>query len=206
MSQTNEDIENIKDRLKKAIVERSYKENHTEMFTLASGKKSPYYFDLKQTLLHPACLKDAAMGLYHLMNKALPAMPRAVGGLTMGADPLVYTLSSLSFEILSNEAGFNEADIIFPFIVRKQVKDHGSKKRIEGLVSQVDHSASVVLIDDVITTGKSTLEAALAIREAGYNPQYAFCVVDRMEGGKENLAQAGISLLSLFDLTDFKNA
>jgi len=190
------DIEEIRKQLKAVIVERSYKENHTEMFTLASGKKSPYYFDLKQTLLHPRYLKLASAGLFYLMSKHLEKLPAAAGGLTMGADPLVYTICSMSLETGS---------VIYPFVVRKQVKDHGSKKRIEGLINEVPKDAPVVLIDDVITTGNSTIEALRALEEAGYKPRAAFCVVDRMEGGRENLKAAGVELYSLLDLTDFSS-
>lgn len=187
-------IEEIRQKLKKAIIERSYKENHVEMFTLASGKKSPYYFDLKQTLLHPVYLKLAAQGLSYLMTARLEKMPAAIGGLTMGADPLVYSICNMSAE--SNH-------VIFPFVVRKQVKDHGSKKRIEGLTGEVSKDAQVALIDDVVTTGNSTIEALRAIQEAGFKPRTAFCIVDRMEGGRENLKQAGVELYSLLDLNDF---
>ncbi|MDH4261891.1 MAG: orotate phosphoribosyltransferase [Spirochaetia bacterium] len=189
-------INEIRQKLKQVIIQRSYKENHEEMFTLASGKKSPYYFDLKQTLLHPEYLKLAALGLYNLMTKQFEKMPSAIGGLTMGADPLVYSICNLSLE---------SGSIIYPFVVRKQVKDHGSKKRIEGLVGEVPKEAKVVLIDDVITTGNSTIEALRAIEEAGYKPTSAFCIVDRMEGGKENLKKAGVDLYSLLDLNDFSS-
>ncbi|MDH4198825.1 MAG: orotate phosphoribosyltransferase [Spirochaetia bacterium] len=184
----------IRKNLKNIIVSRSYRENHREMYTLASGKKSPYYFDLKQTLLHPQFLTEAAEALFYLMLKNLRQMPAAIGGLTMGADPLIYAISILSLE---------SGTLIYPFVIRKEAKDHGSKKRIEGLVSEVNTAASIVLIDDVITTGRSTIKALLALKETGYQPTDAFCVVDRLEGGRENLAQAGIRLHSLFDLNDF---
>jgi len=192
-----DEIEKIRQELKTVIISRSYKENHSEMFTLASGKKSPYYFDLKQTLLHPAYLKLAARGLYFLMLQNLETMPSAVGGLTMGADPLVYSVCSMSID--SNA-------LIYPFIVRKQVKDHGSKKRIEGLIQEVPHDAVFAMIDDVITTGNSTIEALRAIQEAGFKPAWAFCVVDRMEGGEANLENAGLKLFSLLNLEDFKKS
>jgi orotate phosphoribosyltransferase len=189
-------IDEIRAKLKAVIIERSYKENHNEMFTLASGKKSPYYFDLKQTLLHPEYLILASQGLYYLISKHLEKLPAAIGGLTMGADPLVYSICAMSIE---------SGSIIYPFVVRKQTKDHGSKKRIEGLIHEVDKNAQVALIDDVITTGNSTIEALRAIEEAGFKPTSAFCVVDRLEGGRENLKQAGVELYSLLDLNDFSN-
>jgi orotate phosphoribosyltransferase len=196
MNDLNNQLEIARNILKARIIEKSYKENHEEMFLLASGKKSPYYFDLKQTLLHPDYLKAAARGLMYLMVKSTGKLPKAAGGLTMGADPLVYTISVLSSEFKNT---------IYPFVIRKQVKDHGSKKRLEGLTSEVSFNDHVVLIDDVITTGKSTIEALDVLLDFGFNPQYAFCILDREEGGRENLKNRGVELVSLFNLSDFRN-
>ena len=195
MEQRTEELDNLRKILKQTIIQ-NLQENHREMFALASGKKSPYYFDLKATLLHPLNLKIASRALMLLMMKEAGKLPDAVGGLTMGADPLVYTISVLSGDLDKT---------IYPLIVRKQTKDHGSKKRIEGLVGEIGKDANVILIDDVITTGKSTIEALNVIREAGFNPVQAFCVVDRMEGGRENLANTGVTLFSLFNLNDFSS-
>jgi len=190
----NEKIATIKQNLRPIISERSYRENHQELFTLASGKKSPYYFDLKQTLMDPLYLKMAAKGLHLLMQQKLSYLPKAAGGLTMGADPLVYTVSLLST---------HEESVVYPLVVRKATKDHGSKKRIEGRLSQIQPEDRVVLIDDVITTGGSTLQAYEVLKEAGLKIDAAFCVLDRKEGGAENFASHGINLYPLFELEDF---
>ncbi|MES0489421.1 MAG: orotate phosphoribosyltransferase [Leptospirales bacterium] len=187
-------IVEIKQNLAPIISERSYRENHQELFTLASGKKSPYYFDLKQTLMDPVYLKMASQGLYLLMLQKLSYLPKAAGGLTMGADPLVYTIS-----LLSADAG----SVVYPLVVRKQTKDHGSKKRIEGRLSQIHPNDKIVLVDDVITTGGSTLQAYEVLKEAGHTIDSVFCVLDRKEGGAENFASHGIDLYPLFELEDF---
>ncbi|MDH5716402.1 MAG: orotate phosphoribosyltransferase [Spirochaetia bacterium] len=190
-------IKEEKENLKNAIKTFSYKENHNELFTLASGKKSPYYFDLKQTLLQPIYLRAAGSCMLYLIQEKLGKLPKAAAGLTMGADPLIYSISLLTAEI-------NEP--ILPIIVRKQEKDHGSQKKIEGLLNKIKNinNEEIVLIDDVITTGGSTLKAYEAIKEAGIPVKYAFCVLNRFEGGSENLMKHNIELFSLFNLDDFR--
>lgn len=175
------------------IKEHSYRENHETPFTLASGKKSPYYFDLKQTLFHPIWCNKAVELMFKQIKEVTPNV-KAVAGLTMGSDPLVYLIAmSQSTE-----------NLIYPIVIRKKSKDHGTAKRAEGLISALKPSDEVVLIDDVITTGGSTLQADEVLRELGFKPKHAFCVVDRKEGGKENLQARGVELHSLFDLDDFR--
>lgn len=182
--------EKIRDRIK----EVSYKENHIEKFKLASGGESPYYFDLKQVLLDPWYLKMTIGSLMTLMSDVLGELPKAVSGLTMGADPLVYGIS-----LRTNTD-------IYPLPVRKATKDHGSKKRVEGLTDMITlTSQNVVLIDDVITTGGSTLQALDALEEMSFEVNYAFCVLDRKEGGRKNLADRGVELYSLFTIDDFRD-
>jgi len=184
----------IKPPLKEWIHKFSYKENHEQMFTLASGKKSPYYFDLKQTLLDPHNLQLAGEGLYYLMLKDLASLPAAAGGLTMGADPLIYALSLLAAQKDQN---------ILPFIVRKKTKDHGSKNRVEGRLADISDKNNLVLIDDVITTGGSTIQALDSFEDIGFTIKHAFCILDRKEGGSEALQERGVLLHPLFTLADF---
>lgn len=181
----------MKDELKKAIAEQAYKENHENPFKLASGRLSAYYFNLKTVLLQPAFLETAARLMSELIKKKTGGA-EAAGGLTMGADPLVYAISLIS------------PGTLLPLVVRKEAKDHGSGRRVEGRLDMIGNRASVVLIDDVITTGKSTLQAYEALKAEGLEPAYAFCVVDRHEGGRENLAAAGVELCPLFTLEDFR--
>ncbi|MDH5719640.1 MAG: orotate phosphoribosyltransferase [Spirochaetia bacterium] len=189
-----EDIQKTKASLMKAIEKYSYKEDHENMFSLASGKKSPYYFDLKQTLLNPVYLKMTAFLIYSLIREKLNDVPSGAAGLTMGSDPIIYALALLTSET---------EEKLYPLIVRKQEKDHGSKKRIEGLIDAAVKK-EVILIDDVITTGGSTLQANEALRQEGIRARYAFSVLDRIEGGFDNLKKEGVELFSLFNLNDFR--
>ncbi len=178
--------------LKDAIRTYSYRENHEEPFTLASGKKSPYYFDLKQTLLQPKYLALAGRVVaatigQHYHDKVVAA------GLTMGADPIIYSASI---------SGINPPEIL-PAIVRKEAKDHGTGKRIE-MLKGIDTSTPCVMVDDVITTAGSTLKAFAAMREAGFTIRHAVCILDRGEGGVAALAENGVTLLSVFTAAEFK--
>lgn len=181
-------------KLLNAILEFSYRERHDPPFTLASGTTSPYYFDLKQTLFRPEFLKLAASALIDEMNKA-ESMPDYLAGLTMGADPLIYACCL---------SAVNLGMHILPLIVRKVAKDHGTGKKIEGIISQVQPSSRISLIDDVITTGGSTLKALDAVEAAGWKADTAYCLVDRMEGGAQALHKRGVDLKPVFTLEDFR--
>lgn len=192
---SGENFETMRSELGEAIRERSYKYNDVEPFKLASGKTSPYYFDLKQTLLDPYFLSLTAKCLLALIEREFGARPVAISGLTMGADPLVYSVSLLTAK---------DRTPIYPLPVRKAVKDHGSKKRIEGLLDKVSKTDKIALIDDVITTGGSTILALEALQEAGFTISHAFCVLDRNEGGREALSGLGVKIASLFTKEDFR--
>lgn len=186
------DLATEKASLKDAIRKFSYRENHEELFTLASGQKSPYYFDLKQTLLQPEYLAlagrvVAATIAQHYTGKVVAA------GLTMGADPIIYSA------VL---AGINPPELI-PAIVRKEAKDHGTGKRIE-MLKGIDTATPCVMVDDVITTAGSTLKAFAAMRDAGFTIKHAVCILDRGEGGVAALAENGVTLLSIFTAAEFK--
>ncbi len=145
-------------------------------FTLASGQKSHFYFDSKKTTLRPegAYLVAAEM-LQMLSEKRIDA--DAVGGLTLGADPIVCPIAALSHTIGSP---------IRAFIVRKEAKDHGTTRQIEG---DLEPASKVVVIDDVVTTGGSTLKAIEAVETAGHEVVAVLCIVDREQGGAEALSR-----------------
>ncbi|MBL8034471.1 MAG: orotate phosphoribosyltransferase [Leptospiraceae bacterium] len=178
--------------LKEAIRKFSYRENHAEPFTLASGKKSPYYFDLKQTLLQPQYLRLAGRLVAATIGERYVGDVVAAG-LTMGADPIIYAAC------LSRE----NPPLLIPAIVRKEAKDHGTGKKIE-MLKGIDTTTPCVMVDDVITTAGSTLKAFAAMREAGYSIRHAVCILDRGEGGREALAQNGVELLSIYTAVEFK--
>ncbi len=153
-------------------------------FTLASGRQSDLYIDARLTTMSPDGL--AIIGPLALERmRARGWAPDAVGGLTLGADPVSYAIAHSS--ALANTP-------LRAFTVRKEAKTHGTGKVIEGPFQSGD---KVVVIEDVITTGGSALKAAEAIRAAGGVIVGVLAVVDREEGGREALEAAGLAVESL---------
>lgn len=146
-------------------------------FTLSSGKKSSYYLDCRMTTLDPrGALLIARLIIARIRAHGIQA--DAIGGLTMGADPIATAVAVVS--------GL-EAKPISAFIVRKETKGHGTQRSIEGYDGKA--GSRVVVVDDVCTTGDSILKAAEKAEEAGYEVAATFCVVDREEGGTELIAK-----------------
>ncbi len=172
----------MKKRLAEILVERSYMEGD---FTLASGKKSDYYFDCRQTSLHP----EGAWLIGSLFNEMLSDLPvTAVGGMTMGADPLISATS-----VVSHLTGRPLAGLI----VRKALKDHGTGRYIEGLANVKAHD-KVAMLEDVVSTGGSVLQACERVRDAGLDVACICCVLDRGEGGREKILEAGYRVRAIF--------
>ncbi len=161
-------------------------------FQLSSGKLSHHYFNCKKITLNPELLYLTAMAICEelIPMNQLP-IPEAVGGLTLGADPLAYAISLYLYK---------KNIICYPNIVRKEVKAYGTQKQIEG---ELENFKEVVVLDDVVTTGASTLKAVEAFRKAGKIVRYAICIIDREEGGRELLKQENIELYSLWKKKDF---
>jgi orotate phosphoribosyltransferase len=156
-------------------------------FTLASGQKSAYYINSKTVTL-------SAKGSFLVGVNLLPLVPKncsAVGGLTLGADPLVSSLT-----VISHQAGRP----LQGFLVRKEKKEHGTGNQIENAPAQ---GSSVVIVDDVITTGGSALKATEVMLECGYKVERVLCLVDRQQGGEAAFAKLGIPLCSLFKIEEF---
>lgn len=179
-------------RLKSLIKKLSYREGD---FTLASGQKSTFYIDLKATTLHP----EGAALIGELGFLALHKEVGAVGGLTLGADPIATAISVLSFQ---------KGTPMPAFIVRKESKGHGTSskkvKLIEGL-ENIDPKMKLAVVEDVCTTGGSSLQAVATLREAGLNPVVVFTIVDRNQGGREAVKAAGLEFKSLCTLEEIKS-
>ena len=166
------DIEGLKYRLAEIIIKKSFKYRDNPPFTLASGRTSNYYFNCKPTTLDPEGMNLIGEILFYMLADSDAT---AAGGLTLGADPLANALSVISYQ---------KGKPIKSFIVRKDVKDHGTKSALEG---DVQAGEKVVVLDDVITTGGSTITAIERVREAGLEVERVIALIDREEGGKENI-------------------
>ena len=163
-------------------------------FTLSSGAKSDYYIDCRTTTLHAHGAELTGRVFLDLIQQQ-GWQPQAVGGLTMGADPIVVATS-----VISSQAGAP----IHGFLVRKAEKAHGMGRRVEGFQEK---GARVVIVDDVCTTGGSTIQAIEAAREFGFNITGVACLVERLEaGGRPAVEQAAAPapFISVFTSNDVK--
>ena len=175
-----------RDQLLTLLAQRSAK---TGDFVLASGRRSSLYVDCRLTTMSPEGQRLlGVLGLAALVDAGWRA--DAVGGLTLGADPIAYAMAHAS--ALAAERG--EGPLVRAFTVRKAPKQHGTGKRVEGPFVAGDH---VVVVEDVITTGGSALTAVEAIRAEGGHVIGVLAVVDREEGGREALEAAGLSVRAL---------
>ena len=176
-------------RLAEIIRKRSFGRGE---ITLASGRKSDFYFNLKPTMLDP----EGATLLAELTFEALKDDNLDyVGGLEMGAVPLAGAIAQLSWI---------KGHPIAAFFVRKKPKEHGARLAVEGLAKgETLQGKRVVIVEDVTTTGGSALKAAEAVRDAGGEIALVFTMVDREEGATETFAQAGIAFRSLYKAGEF---
>lgn len=170
-------------------------------FTLASGAKSDYYIDCRVSTLDAEGGRLSGLVLAELIRQIAP-QAEAVGGLTMGADPLVSnTASATAWYRLDHPA----SPLVHGFLVRKQEKTHGTGRRIEGFVRE---GAQVVVVDDVCTTGGSTITAIEAVKAAGMHVAAVLCLVDREQGGRQNIEAAvpEAKFASVFTASDVRAA
>ncbi len=171
-------------------------------FKLSSGGTSDYYIDCRTTTLHAEGARLTGLAILDLLHE-YKLQPTAVGGLTLGADPVVSAVAIASAQRAQGDAA---APLIHGFLVRKAEKAHGTGRRIEGFFQP---GASVVIVDDVCTTGASTIAAIEAAREAGMNVIAAVCLVEREEAnGRPALEAAcqGAPFLRLFTANDVRAA
>jgi orotate phosphoribosyltransferase len=165
-------------------------------FTLSSGGKSDYYIDCRTTTLHAQGAELTGRVFLDLIQQQ-GWRPQAVGGLTMGADPIVTATSVISAQ---------DGTPIHGFLVRKAEKAHGMGRRVEGCQEK---GARVVIVDDVCTTGSSTIQAIEAAREFGFNIAGVACLVERLEAGGRpavEKAAAPVKFISVFTSDDVKAA
>ena len=158
-------------------------------FTLASGKQASYYLDGKQVTLDPQGARLVGEGILDLLGPH--GLPKAVGGMSIGADPITSAVVTMSAVRGTPVAGF---------LVRKESKGHGTNQFIEGPVRPGDE---VVIVEDVVTTGGSSLAAIERVKAFGLVVVRVVAIIDRMEGGAEAFARLGIHFDSLLSIRDF---
>lgn len=157
-------------------------------FTLVSGRTSTYYLDGKQVTLHATGLRLICEGLLELLDDV---SFQAVSGMSIGADPIIGGLLTVAAE---------RGQPLEGLLVRKEPKGHGTEQYVEGPAGE---GAEVVVIDDVVTTGGSALEAVDRIEAFGGRVVQVVGIVDRMEGGAANFAARGLPFRSLLSIEDF---
>ncbi|MBM4274200.1 MAG: orotate phosphoribosyltransferase [Deltaproteobacteria bacterium] len=172
------------------LKEKSFKYSPDKPFKLVSGRESPYYVDCRPVTHNAQGL--ALLGeIFFELVKDLEV--DAIGGLTMGADPITHAAALISYQ---------KGQPINAFSVRQQPKEHGTGGL---LVGDVRPGHRVVIVEDVITTGQSTLKAIAAARDFGLEVVKVLILVDREEGGKEAVAQAAPDVEAVFTVSDLKS-
>ena len=172
----------MKEELLKMIKEKAYRKGE---FKLSSGKTSEHYVNCK-----PVTLTGRGLTLVSLLMLK-EVKTKVVGGLTLGADPLVSGVSLVSAL---------DGRLIDALIIRKEPKGHGTGAWIEGPLPS--EGTKITVLEDVVTTGGSAIKAAEKLREAGYVVDSVVSIVDRQEGGNDAMMEAGLKLYSLFTLND----
>ncbi len=157
-------------------------------FTLASGKQAAFYLDCRKVTLDSRGANLIAEGILELLGEPLPD---AVGGMAIGADPITAAVITV--------AG-RQNKLLKGFIVRKEAKLHGKGRDVEGPVQAGD---TAVIVEDVVTTGGSSLQAIEKVEAAGLQVLGVIAIIDRLEGGQEAFAQRGLSLRTLLTIRDF---
>ena len=180
----SETMETLQKEIRSFIYQKAYEKRRVR---LASGRESDFYIDSKQVTLTAAGIYKIAFYILHfIQEKGLDV--KAVGGPAMGAVPLVGAISALSYQ----------APFYCPldtFYIRNERKEHGTAKLVEGPALQ--KGLPVLLVDDVITTGGSILRAAREVREMGCRVETLMGIVDRQEGGRENIENEGFKFYAI---------
>jgi orotate phosphoribosyltransferase len=185
-SWTTAPLEDLKTALLDLFCVVAYKEGS---FVLSSGQESRYYINGKQVTLHPY----GAVGVGRLLLPLVHPEAIAVAGMTLGADPMVTAVSVVAAY---------EGRELPALIVRKEAKGHGTRAYIEGPVLSED--STITVLEDVVTTGQSALQAVTRLREAGYQVQQIVALVDRLQGGADLYREQGLQFESLFTIEDIQ--
>lgn len=178
-------------RLLTLLTDRSFEKRRV---VLASGKESDFFIDCKQTVLTAEGHALAGELMFEaLAQLTVPHRPVAVAGVELGGCPLASAVAVVSFQRGA------PLDAVY---VRKEAKDHGSKRLLEGN-TRLARGAQVAILEDVVTTGGSTLKAASKLEDAGYVVAGVIALVDRLEGGRAAIEGAGFKLVAIYSRADF---
>ncbi|WP_013324857.1 orotate phosphoribosyltransferase [Gloeothece verrucosa] len=180
------DLSSLREILLDLLVSKAYKEGE---FVLSSGQQSSYYINGKKVTL----TAEGALAVGRLLLSMLPEDTQAVAGLTLGADPIVSAVSVVSAY---------ENRPIPALIIRKEAKGHGTKAYIEG--PDLAPESKVVVLEDVVTTGKSAMQAVERLRDAGLKVDLIIALVDREQGGAEFYQSVGLQFQTLFSIRDLQ--
>ena len=177
-------MEELRRQILELVYRRAYQKRRVR---LASGRESDFYVDCKQVLLTAEGLYKTARYVLALMHEQNLEV-EAVGGPVMGAVPLASVVSALSYQLEGSKP-------LASYFVRPEAKEHGTGQLVEGPLLR--HGMPVLMLDDVLTTGGSVLKAVRAVQDLGCRVERVLVIVDRQEGGRENLEQAGLSLSAI---------
>ncbi|MEA5579964.1 orotate phosphoribosyltransferase [Nodularia harveyana UHCC-0300] len=180
------DLTTLRHKLLDLLCQLAYKEGD---FVLSSGQSSSYYINGKQVTLHP----QGALAIGRILLSLIPSDIAAVAGLTLGADPIVSAVSVVSAY---------ENRPIPALIIRKEAKGHGTRAYIEG--PNLPSGAKIIVLEDVVTTGKSAMKAVERLQEAGYTVDTVISLVDRLQGGAEFYQSVGLNFQAVFTIKDLQ--
>ncbi|MBI1820286.1 MAG: orotate phosphoribosyltransferase [Nitrospirae bacterium] len=170
-------------RLLEILVKESFQYSETALFKLVSGKMSQFYINCKKTTYNAEAMNLIGEILFEKVSRL---NVDGIGGLTLGADPIAFSVSMISFQ---------KGRPIDSFVIRKKPKEHGLKNSIEGNLEKIH---KVVIIEDVVTTGQSTVEAITRAKEANLEIVKVISLVDREEGGKEEILKWVLNFEAIF--------
>jgi orotate phosphoribosyltransferase len=182
---------NPKEVLFQMIREKSYREGD---FTLSSGQKSSFYIDLKPTILHPVGAKAIGDLAFEWIRKNNLKFD-GVGGLTLGADPIVMAIS---------RGALDQGVVIPASMIRKEPKKHGTSRFIEG-IENFKQGSNFLVVEDVVTTGASAKKAIEILRNEGFKVSHVLSIVDRESGGSNSFQSLGVQYHAIFKISDLKS-